>query len=210
MRLRMTLVATVAAIATLVAAGAQAGTLYSFAGPTGELPTDVSITKTFSGVAGAAEVAFTLDGYASLDGQNFYEDDFTLSLNSAPILSGTFNLGGGGANVVFFAPVGASVNNISGNGMAVTFAGGKVLVSTPLNLLAGLNSLTFNYTALPRDAHAGFQGTGDEGWGLRDIVVTQASGGVPEPASWALMLTGFGGLGAVLRRSRRQAALVAA
>ena len=210
MRLRMTLAATVATIATLAAAGAQAGTLYSFAGPTGELPTDISITKSFSGAAGAAQVAFTLDGYASLDGQNFYEDDFTLSLNSTPILSGTFNLGGGGANVVFFAPVGASVNNISGNGMAVTFAGGKVLISTPLNLLAGLNSLTFNYTALPRYAHAGFQGTGDEGWGLRDIVVTQASGGVPEPASWALMLTGFGGLGAVLRRSRRQAALVAA
>ena len=210
MRLRMTLAATVAAIATLAAAGAQAGTLYSFAGPTGELPTDVSITKSFSGAAGAAQVAFTLDGYASLDGQNFYEDDFTLSLNSSPILSGTFNLGGGGANVVFFAPVGASVNNISGNGMAVTFAGGKVLISTPLNLLAGLNSLTFNYTALPRYAHAGFQGTGDEGWGLRDIVVTQASGGVPEPASWALMLTGFGALGAVLRRNRRQAALVAA
>ena len=210
MRLRMTLAAAVAAIATVAAAGAQAGTLYSFAGPTGELPTDVSITKSFSGAAGAAQVAFTLDGYASLDGQNFYEDDFTLSLNSTPILSGTFNLGGGGANVVFFAPVGASVNNISGNGMAVTFAGGKVLISTPLNLLAGLNSLTFNYTALPRYAHAGFQGTGDEGWGLRDIVVTQASGGVPEPASWALMLTGFGALGAVLRRNRRQAALVAA
>ena len=210
MRLRMTLAATVAAIATLAAAGAQAGTLYSFAGPTAELPTDVSITKSFSGAAGAAQVAFTLDGYASLDGQNFYEDDFTLSLNSSPILSGTFNLGGGGANVVFFAPVGASVNNISGNGMAVTFAGGKVLISTPLNLLAGLNSLTFNYTALPRYAHAGFQGTGDEGWGLRDIVVTQASGGVPEPASWALMLTGFGALGAGLRRNRRQAALVAA
>ena len=210
MRLRMTLAAAVAAIATVAAAGAQAGTLYSFAGPTGELPTDVSITKSFSGAAGAAQVAFTLDGYASLDGQNFYEDDFTLSLNSSPILSGTFNLGGGGANVVFFAPVGASVNNISGNGMAVTFAGGKVLISTPLNLLAGLNSLTFNYTALPRYAHAGFQGTGDEGWGLRDIVVTQASGGVPEPASWALMLTGFGGLGAVLRRSRRQAVLAAA
>ena len=211
MRLRMTLAATVAAITTLAAAaGAQAGTLYSFAGPTGELPTNVSITKSFSGAAGAAQVAFTLDGYASLDGQNYYEDDFTLSLNSTPILSATFNLGGGGGDVVFFAPGGASVNNISGNGMAVTWAGGKVLISTPLNLLAGLNSLTFNYTALPGPGHAGFQGTGDEGWGLRDIVVTQASGGVPEPASWALMLTGFGGLGAVLRRSRRQAALVAA
>ena len=33
--------------------------------------------------------------------------------------------------------------------------------------------------------------------------------GVPEPASWALMLVGFGGLGAALRRSRRQAPLAA-
>ncbi|HZZ32934.1 MAG TPA: PEPxxWA-CTERM sorting domain-containing protein [Phenylobacterium sp.] len=32
-------------------------------------------------------------------------------------------------------------------------------------------------------------------------------GGVPEPASWALMLLGFGGIGAVLRRRRPAAAL---
>ncbi|WP_293906964.1 PEPxxWA-CTERM sorting domain-containing protein [Phenylobacterium sp.] len=31
------------------------------------------------------------------------------------------------------------------------------------------------------------------------------TGGVPEPASWALMLVGFGGLGAMLRRRRRVA-----
>jgi hypothetical protein len=30
-----------------------------------------------------------------------------------------------------------------------------------------------------------------------------ASGGVPEPATWALMVTGFFGLGAVMRRQRR-------
>jgi len=30
-----------------------------------------------------------------------------------------------------------------------------------------------------------------------------APGGVPEPASWALMIMGFGGLGAVLRTKRR-------
>jgi hypothetical protein len=32
-------------------------------------------------------------------------------------------------------------------------------------------------------------------------------GPVPEPATWAMMLVGFGGMGAVLRRNRRQAQL---
>lgn len=34
-----------------------------------------------------------------------------------------------------------------------------------------------------------------------------ATGGVPEPTTWAMMLIGFGGLGAVLRRRRGQVAL---
>lgn len=35
------------------------------------------------------------------------------------------------------------------------------------------------------------------------------SGAVPEPTTWAMMLLGFGGLGAVLRRRRNQVALAA-
>ncbi|WP_394763175.1 PEPxxWA-CTERM sorting domain-containing protein [Phenylobacterium sp.] len=47
--------------------------------------------------------------------------------------------------------------------------------------------------------------------GLDNVTITDAGpvgGGVPEPASWALMLLGFGGLGAALRQ-RRRAALTA-
>ena len=39
-------------------------------------------------------------------------------------------------------------------------------------------------------------------------LTTFSGPGVPEPASWAMMLMGFGGLGAVLRR-RRPVALAA-
>ncbi|WP_372785271.1 PEPxxWA-CTERM sorting domain-containing protein [Phenylobacterium sp.] len=41
-----------------------------------------------------------------------------------------------------------------------------------------------------------------------DINLTP-SGGVPEPATWAMMVVGFGGLGAVLRRRRGQVSLPA-
>ena len=36
------------------------------------------------------------------------------------------------------------------------------------------------------------------------------AGGVPEPGTWAMMLLGFGGLGAILRRRRGMAASAAA
>jgi opacity protein-like surface antigen len=49
-------------------------------------------------------------------------------------------------------------------------------------------------------------GTGDSGVLTATVsAITNtppATGGVPEPATWAMMLTGFGGLGAVLRRRR--------
>lgn len=44
--------------------------------------------------------------------------------------------------------------------------------------------------------------------GLRVEFLSSTVGGVPEPATWALMIGGFGGMGAMLRR-RRTAALAA-
>ena len=40
-------------------------------------------------------------------------------------------------------------------------------------------------------------------------LTTNAIGGVPEPATWAMMLVGFGGLGSVLRRRRTRVSLAA-
>jgi hypothetical protein len=46
--------------------------------------------------------------------------------------------------------------------------------------------------------------------GPYSLLITGAgNGGVPEPSTWAMMLVGFGGLGAVLRRKRRDAAALA-
>jgi hypothetical protein len=200
----MTLAATAAAIAALTAAGAHAASLYDFPGATAEMPTDMSVPVTFNSNGGAGAVSFIIDGYASLDGQNGYEDDFSLTLNNTLIFSGTFNLGGGGNDVVFQSLPGATAVNDSGNLTNITWAGGQVMVSTPLALAHGSNTLSFAYTSLPAPDHAGFQGTGDEGWGLENVQVAGAAlAGVPEPATWGLMIVGFGGMGSLLRRQRR-------
>jgi hypothetical protein len=45
---------------------------------------------------------------------------------------------------------------------------------------------------------------------LDNVSVTDGVAGVPEPASWALMLTGFLGAGSVLRANRRRVAVATA
>jgi len=199
MTLRLKLAAATAAIMTLTAAGAQAATLYAGPASMPERAVDNGFDVTFNAPAGAAQLSFVLDGYSSLDGQNWYEDDFSLKLNGVQIMLATFNLGGGGPDVVYSAPLGATFDNTSGNGTAVTWAGGHVNIASPLTLAAGSNTLTFNYHALSSD-HAGWQDMGDEGWGAHDILVTNA--GVPEPSMWLLSIVGFGLMGSMLRRQR--------
>jgi hypothetical protein len=50
------------------------------------------------------------------------------------------------------------------------------------------------------------------GYGIDDLTFNsgRSGGGVPEPASWTLMILGFGGVGATLRCRRRNAAEAAA
>jgi hypothetical protein len=204
---RIVLAAAALAAFSMSTVSAEAASFLTAPSSTATMGTDSSADVSFtSPTAGLSNLSFVLDGFRSLDGQNMFEDDFTLSLNGAAILSGTFNLGGGGNDVVFFAPTGASIDNISGNGTAITWVGGQVNIATPLNLAAGVNTLTFAYASLG-GADAGFQGTGDESWGTHDILISTpgapvVAGDIPEPLTWALMVTGFGGMGAALRRRR--------
>lgn len=54
---------------------------------------------------------------------------------------------------------------------------------------------------LPQFGHP--NGTGGSRWGTWIAKIYAGSAGVPEPASWALMLAGFGLIGSALRRQRR-------
>ncbi len=177
-----------AALTALVfVAGAQA-----FSGQ----PTNTSSGYAFSETAGAGVLTFVLDGFNSLDGKNFYEDDFTVKANGSTIFDGTFNLGGGGDNDIYLQPVGTTISGLATT-TDVTWAGGALTFSVPVMLANGNYTLDFVYTSLPTSTgHAGFQGIGDEGWFVESVAVTA----VPEPASVALMLAGLGIVGSLARR----------
>jgi hypothetical protein len=158
------------------------------------LPTDTSFSVNINGGSGGqANMAFDLLGWASLDGVNYYEDDFTLSLNSHEIFKGSFSLGGAGGNSIFNNIFGLTVAGLQPD--VVTWAGGDLLISGLINLAAGNNTLTFRYDAL-NIGHAGFQGTGDEAWGVNNLQVST----VPLPPAAIFMGTGL----LALSRGRRK------
>ncbi|MBO9576260.1 MAG: PEP-CTERM sorting domain-containing protein [Sphingobium sp.] len=192
--------AAVVALAT-AALPAHADVLYANAGPTGPVESPGSYNVFVVSGAGSGALLFTIDGYATLDGVNFYEDDFTLTINGSDVLKLSYDLGGGGGNSIFTNTLGATVSDryLSGNHWAIN------VEIAALPLLAGSNSFSFAYDSLV-PGHAGPQGLGDEGWGLSNIRLTgPAAGAVPEPASWALMIGGLGLVGGAMRRRSKTA-----
>jgi PEP-CTERM motif len=135
------------------------------------------------------------DSSASLTGHGF---NFTQLLASGPIAAGSI----GAHATKALAPISGSNNGSStlltgfddflGTGtIDFTFASTKTFTITPnagtLSLLAqvgGAATLTYNYS----------------------LPVVPPTNDVPEPSSWALMLIGFGGMGAMMRRRRTSVA----
>jgi len=75
------------------------------------------------------------------------------------------------------------------------------------------DSQAFDLSSLGPTAYFGFTGGTGLSYSIQDVTnwdltVNARTGAVPEPATWAMMLAGFGGLGALLRR--RRATLVGA
>lgn len=74
--------------------------------------------------------------------------------------------------------------------------------ATSADFVGGTNTLTFTVRNWAWDSGnpTGFRA---------EFTGSDLTAGVPEPASWSLMLMGFGGLGAMLRSQRRRQALAA-
>jgi PEP-CTERM motif len=173
-------------------AAAAADTLYTLPAPSGELETPASLDGSFNAGAGAGSVALQIQGYRSLDGDHYWIDILSVSLNGSPVFSGTWDLGGGGSNrVLLDAPGSAADYDLTNK---------TVTISLPVTLLEGINNWTvaysspFSFESIDRN---GPQGVLDEAWGLNSLTINGNSpAAVPEPASATLWLLAAGLLGA--------------
>ena len=188
------IVALAASAAALFAVGAHADSLYS-AGNSGALETPGSLDASFSAGAGAGLVTLQLQGYNSLDGDNYYIDIFHVSVNGSEVFSATFGLGGGGADRILVNPY----------EIGFTHNGNMIDLAIPVNFADGANTVSFSYespTSFEGTGRAGYQGMGDEGWGLNSVEITGngAAPAVPEPETYAMLLAGLGVIGFMSRR----------
>lgn len=105
---------------------------------------------------------------------------------------GNFDISSAYANATFSYAVTGYLNN--------------VLVGTLTGALPSSSFLTLSGASLGNVDRVVFDGIGGQGYfQLDNINVGAANGGVPEPASWAMMLGGFGAIGAAMRRRRKAA-----
>ena len=88
----------------------------------------------------------------------------------------------------------------SSNQIAFTYGDGKTdFMNVTSDNLVGLETLQLNRNGLKSISIAA---DSREWWQIDNFTVGSA-GAVPEPATWAMMILGFGGVGATLRRRRQ-------
>ncbi len=102
--------------------------------------------------------------------------------------------------------------DISTDGIAWLSVGsvGGATAGVDLDAFGYGTSSSFSYVRLTDDPDKDGQSGATVGADIDAVgaISTRATGGVPEPSTWALLLLGFGAIGASLRTSRRKARLL--
>jgi hypothetical protein len=213
------------ALATALPMAAQANTIYDNPGNPGA-GGDCSFNTTCAAVAGRgddfAAQQFTLDAGATVQSASFsiYAYDpagtaanwaFYLDADGGPgalISSGSSAIADNVTRPDGLVQSFFNLPSVSLGAGSYYFAVQSVTASFS-NYLA--NGVAESGAAETHDGGAswspGYEGQSSVAVALYDNRVGAA--GVPEPMSWALMLVGFGGMGAVLRRARQQTAVAA-
>jgi len=144
---------------------------------------------------------------ASVNGDDLFQKPITVSFTlgdpSAGVGSVSGSTGGAfGLTLKGFFQDGYVVWNNNGNSTIDFADGAQLQVHLDDAIFNKGSSSWFNSQLNP--------GSGGQATITADFKLTQLAAAVPEPMSWALMLLGFGGLGAALRANRRQIATLTA
>lgn len=84
--------------------------------------------------------------------------------------------------------------------------GGTSLFTATNSSVFGFTNFRTTATALGATTNLAFNFRNDPNYfGLDNVSVTAVSAAVPEPATWAMMLVGFGAMGVAMRRQRASA-----
>lgn len=198
-------------MAATIAVPAFAATTVSFAAGSGVLPADVTVFEDFEGYASGTPGASI--------GTNAFVFDGTVSGQSArPAFGSTGNFATvqtGGVYTVSFAAttkfsfVLGSLDTFNDltlkyeNGTSQAYIGGQIIndLSFPSgDQISGETNGVVTYTVAtgPRLVGAEFRSTSNS-FEFDNL----AAGAVPEPATWAMMIGGFGFIGAASRRRSR-------
>ena len=202
-----------ASLALAIPAAANASILFDFdtiaTGTYGTVTQTVSgLTASITSASGSIKVE-PQSGIPGISGQvlinyftgsGLFTADFSSAVNDVSITGGDF---GADTDHIFLA----AYSGLGGTGTflgSITSAGccsGSPGSATVSLIASGIKSVQF------------YTGAGDPFPGSAYFdnlkVGSLSGGGVPEPASWAMMLLGFGGIGALIRNRRRAVALAA-
>lgn len=161
--------------------------------------------------AGNPDVSFPT-GYASTFMETAQEP-VVVSLTGGGVFSflslslglGDFNMGDADAVSV----VGTKANCSQDCTVSTTLTVTSVFQTYALTGFNGLSQISFGQQQLAAQL---FPPGPDSGYlAFDDLSVAAGNGGaIPEPAAWSLMIVGFAGVGAMIRRGRRSAALATA
>jgi hypothetical protein len=171
--------------------------------------------------AGHAQASTWILDYTATNGATPTEADLTLDVSDVQnLVGGGFNVLGITGQVDGDSITGLIANPNSPNASTsadgwftydnVFYAGQSPVLSNPGLLFTSASGAEYNLFSDNATTYELYQARAGVGYTENSVGALTAVG-VPEPASWTLMIVGFGGMGAILRRRRQvQAAPVAA
>ena len=210
---KMLLALAAATAATALATGASAAIIsYNFGLPSGNVGTSETYT---SGGLSVTAYGFTASNNAqSLYGKNagpgetglgfVNNDDHEIGIFEGYVALDVSGLFGKIAGNTLTFTMGSTTD-----GEQWSVYGSNTLNSVGTFLFSGGDMNAHNLTGLGAYKYYDFKSTSWSGGGDVLLSTLSATTAVPEPAAWALMLAGIGGMGAMLRRRRAVGAAAA-